>query len=103
MKKIIYSDLSKVSKESLDALLGDLQLNKTLNGFLMQELGNRRDSVLWDDSIPPEEKIGNIKQITSISDLLLGNGLRSIQSLLRKRMQDKQVVDPEKFKQKVLS
>ena len=108
MKKMISFDLTKVS----EGKIGDLKIaldsfvKHPVAGFLSQELLARRDSVLWNPEMPPAEKVGALKQITELTDLLYGVGARALHQIMEKRMQPKGVpgesMDSEKFKQKVM-
>jgi hypothetical protein len=107
MKKVIYSDLSRNSDDQLGELktvLSKFPENKMLCGFLLQELTIRRDNILYDDSMEPLEKIGAIKQVTEITELIVGNGILTINRIMQNR-QPKVPQSPEefeKFKEKVL-
>ena len=107
MKKVIYSNLTANTEEQLGELkvvLSKLPENKLLYSFLLQELSNRRDNILYDDSMEPLEKIGALKQVTEITELIGGNGIREINRILF-TMKPKEPDSPEKlkkFKEKVL-
>ena len=85
MKKLIYSDLNKISEDNLAKLKGAFEAlrgMKTFSSFLMQELGFRQDAILNDPDLSAEIKVGSLTQISEIGHLFGGGGFNLITQAL---------------------
>jgi len=99
-KKFIYSNLTERSENQLGELklcLRDLSKNQFFYGFLIQEFSNRIDAVIWDEEMKSDEKLGALKEISSMMGLISGGGISSIENILKSRMKEDKKINPENF------
>lgn len=107
-KEIIYSDLSKNTEEQLGNLkeaFDNFPKNKYLYTFLLTEMRTRINKILWEEDISSEEKVGAVKQLLNLTDLIVA-GNQVIYGLLKKKVTPQKRPDnfnKEKFKDKVLT
>ena len=86
MKKIIYTNISRNKDTQLGRLIevmSGFRDEKFYHTFLMTELRSRIDEVLWSE-VSACEKVGAIKQLLEMTDLLNCAGASQISQTVEK-------------------
>jgi len=107
MKRIIYLNLSDSNENTLGSLkdkLIELSKDKCLGWFISMELLKRRDDILFNDNLSSDFKEGAIQQITEITDMLFGSGVKEIQKFLERKNKpvEEEKAGFDEYKKKVL-
>ena len=95
--KSIYMNLASLDLEKLKEKIKSLYSNTDAIICILNELNARRDSVLFDDKMSAEAKIGALVQLRELVNFFNGDLAKTIQQNLEKKLKDSQKEDIKKF------